>query len=140
MADIYEALLCDLKRKGSSYKEFYEKNCYKLVNVNFNEYWTELFKNYKLKKNDIINKSDIGYTYFYDILRGEKHPSRDILLKIFTAMKLPLEECDKCLALYNWASLNPRIKRDSIVIYGIFHNLTLTQLQALLEENGENTL
>lgn len=137
---MYEALLCDLKRKNSSYKEFYENNRDKLVNVNFNDYWTELFKNYKLKKNDIINKSDIGYTYFYDILRGEKHPSRDILLKIFTAMKLPLEECNKCLSLYNWASLNPRIKRDSIVIYGIFHNLTLTQLQALLEENGENTL
>ncbi|MBO5066000.1 MAG: hypothetical protein J6D06_07810 [Clostridia bacterium] len=140
MNDIYEALLSDLKNRNFSYNDFYKKNRDKLTNIKVSEYWADIFRIYKVKKTDIINKSDIGYTYFYDILRGKKHPSRDVLLKIFLAMDLPLEECQKCLAIYSWANLNPFIKRDSIVIYGLFHKLTLTQLQSLLEENGENTL
>ena len=90
-----------------------------------------------MTKSDIINKSDFGYVYFYDVINGKKIPSRDKIIKLFFAMHLSLNECQQALKYCGRSMLYPRVKRDSIFIFGLTHGLSLFQVSELLQQQGE---
>lgn len=133
-------LLKQLKLANASYNEYICKNEDCFIDNDFSQFWKKILTESGLKKIDIINKADIGYTFFYDILKGKKHPSRDTLVRIFIALHLDIDYCQDALRLYEWAALYPKIKRDSILIYALTHNYSLQQTEKLLEENNEKAL
>lgn len=135
-----EDLLKQLRKENVSYESFLKKNQDSFIQNDLSKMWSELIEESNLKKSDIINSAEIGYTYFYDIVRGDKLPSRDKVLRLLVAMKIKLDKVQMILRVYGWAELYPRIKRDSIIIYAINHNYTLYQLQELLSSNSEETL
>ncbi len=126
--------------EASSYNDFYENNKTNLKQKDSVEIWKRAFSEVKIKKSDVIEKADIGYTYFYDILRGDKHPTRNILIKLFLAAELNLSTCQEILYTYDSAYLYPDVKRDSIVIFAINNHLTLSQTNRLLEKYNEQPL
>lgn len=130
-----EELLKQLSDKQTEFSEFVNREENSFIKKDLNDSWLGLIKKSKLSKADIINKSDIGYTYFYDILRGEKCPSRDKIVRLILAMKLELEECQKMMKLYNWAPLYAKDKRDSAMIYAVNNSFSVWQLDELLAEN-----
>lgn len=130
-----EELLKQLSDKQTEFSEFVNREENSFIKKDLNDSWLGLIKKSKLSKADIINKSDIGYTYFYDILRGEKCPSRDKIVRLILAMKLELEECQKMMRLYNWAPLYAKDKRDSAMIYAVNNSFSVWQLDELLAEN-----
>ncbi len=125
---------------ASSYNDFYEQNKSSLRQKDPVDVWKRAFSELEIKKADVISKADIGYTYFYDILRGDKHPTRNILIKLFLAAGLSLKTCQEILFVYDWAYLYPDVKRDSIIIYAISNNLTLSQTNELLKKYNEQPL
>ncbi len=135
-----EDLLNQLKLDTLSYSEYLRENEDCFLNNDLSQFWKTVIGSANMKKSDIINKADIGYTFFYDILKGKKHPSRDTLVRIFIAMRLDLDTCQEALRMYEWAALYPKIKRDSILIYCLTHNFSLQQSEELLEKNGEKAL
>ena len=130
-----EELLKQLSDKQTEFSEFVNREENSFIKKDLNDSWLGLIKKSKLSKADIINKSDIGYTYFYDILRGEKCPSRDKKVRLVLAMKLELDECQKMMKLYNWAPLYAKDKRDSAMIYAVNNSFSVWQLDELLAEN-----
>lgn len=134
-----EELLEQLKLKDISYEQYLAENEDSFVCEDLKNFWKEVTEKSSMSKVDIINKADIGYTYFYSIIGGRNYPSRDTIIKIFVAMELPLEDCQRALKLYNWAQLYPKIKRDSIVIFALNHGLSLYKLEEMLEEHGEKS-
>ncbi len=135
-----EDLLNQLKLEKATYYEFLCNNEDCFLDTDISQFWKEIIAESNMKKTDIINKADIGYTFFYDILKGKKHPSRDMLIKILLVMNADIEILQEALRLYEWAALYPKIKRDSIFIYAINHNLSLQQTAELLENNNEKAL
>ncbi len=138
--DTTQELLNQLSDKKTEFSEFVNKAGNSFVKKNLSDSWLGLIKKSELSKSDIINKSDIGYTYFYDILRGKKCPSRDKIVRLVLAMKLGLEECQKLMKLYNWAPLYAKDKRDSAMIYAVNNKFSVWQLDDLLVENKLETL
>ena len=134
-----EELLEQLKLKDISYEQYLAENEDSFICEDLTAFWSEMTKKSGMSKVDIINKADIGYTYFYSVIGGRNYPSRDTIIKIFIAMSLPLEDCQDALRLYNWAQLSPRVKRDSMVIFALTHKLSLYKLEELLEEHGEKS-
>lgn len=130
-------LLKQLKAENISYSEYLENNADSFIQKDIVSYWENLLSQYKMKKIDIINKSDVGYTFFYDIINGKKIPSRDTVCKIHLGLHTPLSECQATLRFYDWAELYPKTKRDSILIYAIEHSLSVSQVHNLLIENNE---
>ncbi len=130
-----EELLKQLSDKQTEFSEFVNREENSFIKKDLNDSWLGLIKKSKLSKADIINKSDIGYTYFYDILRGEKCPSRDKIVRLVLAMRLELDECQKMMKLYNWAPLYAKDKRDSAMIYAVNNSFSVWQLDELLAEN-----
>lgn len=134
-----DELLEQLRLENTSFDEFLAENEDAFISEDLNAFWKDVIAKSGMSKVDIINKADIGYTYFYSVIGGKNYPSRDTIIKLFVAMGLPLEDCQKALRLYNWAQLYPKVKRDSIVIFAINHNLSLYKLEEMLEKHGEKS-
>lgn len=135
-----EDLLEQLKLKNVNYEEFLENNKDSFVEKDLSSFWAHALSMCNMKNVDIINKADMGYTFFYDIISGRKIPSRDTIARMFIAMRLDLDSCQAALKLYNWAGLYSKDKRDSIVIYALTHDLTVSQTESMLAQHGEKGL
>lgn len=132
-----EDLLEQLKLRNIKYCEYLSANEDAFIQNDLSQFWSKVIELSETKKTDIINKADIGYTFFYDIIRGRKHPSRDTIIKIFIALKINVDYCQEALRIYEWAALYPKVKRDSILLYALLHKYSLQQTEELLEENNE---
>lgn len=135
-----EELLNQLKLDKLSYSEYLSENEDCFLDNDLSHFWKKVMDLTEMKKVDIINKADVGYTFFYDILKGKKHPSRDTVIKIFLALRLDIDLCQEALRLYEWAALYPKLKRDSILIYSITHKFSLFETDDLLKKNNEAVL
>ncbi|MGN1317323.1 MAG: hypothetical protein ACI4VW_09740 [Acutalibacteraceae bacterium] len=135
-----EDLLNLLKIENNSYDAYLNENQDTFLDNDISHFWKKIIASCGMKKTDIINKADIGYSFFYDILKGNKHPSRDTLIKLLIVLSCDLDVFQEALRLYEWAALYPKIKRDSIIIYAINHNYSLYQTEELLQNNNEKVL
>lgn len=111
-----------------------------MIDIDLKAFWHELVQRSGMSKSDIINKSDFGYVYFYDVINGKKNPSRDKIVKLILSMQLTLEDCQTALKYCGRSILYPRVKRDSILIYGLVHRLSVFEVSEMLEANGEAEL
>ena len=132
-----EDLLKQLTLSDISYEKYIAENEDAFIVTDLNEFWKNTIEKSKMAKIDIINNADIGYTYFYNIVRGKSVPARDTVVKLFLAMQLSLAECQEALKLFNWAPLYPKKKRDSILIYALSHGLSLYETADMLDFQGE---
>ncbi|MBS7359257.1 MAG: helix-turn-helix transcriptional regulator [Oscillospiraceae bacterium] len=135
-----EDLLNQLKIDNISYDTYLYDNQESFLDNDISQFWKKVTDLSGMKKTDIINKADVGYSFFYDILKGKKHPSRDTLIKILIVLSCDLDVFQEALRLYEWAALYPKIKRDSIIIYAINHSFSLYQTEELLQKNNEKVL
>ena len=105
---------------------------------------TESFLNSMLQLKDrsissVCKNSGVG-EYVYKIFRGERTPSRDMLIAIAFGMSFSLEEAQLLLRISKFAVLDARNKRDSIIIFSLTHTFTVFQTDYLLEENNLPTI
>ena len=104
------------------------------------EFLNDLVLSSSMRKVEIIEKADFDTVYFYQILSGKKTPSRDKLLRLLIAMRVPFKSCQFMLRLYGHATLYPRIARDSILIYCINNEFPLEKVQQELCTAGEEPI
>jgi|SRR5699024_11656667 len=100
------------------------------------EYILEVCKDKDCGKSKIIRNSDIHRTYGYQILNGNRLPSRDKLLQICVGNKFSLEETNKALTIANLGILYAKELRDSIIIYSLNNKLNLLEANIILDEHG----
>lgn len=84
--------------------------------------------------------ADISKSYGYQILRGERIPGRDILLRTALALHLPLKQTQRLLAVCGCGALYPKVRRDAAVIFALNQNLTLLETEELLTSLPERSL
>lgn len=129
-------LLDELKGKNIDINTYLESNSDSLIEINLKKFWDDVVNNSGMSKSDIINKSDFGYVYFYDVINGRKIPSTDKIVRLALAMKMTLEQCQTALKYSGKSPLYPRLKRDSILIFAINHNYDIYQTAELLLNEG----
>lgn len=109
-------------------------------NIKLYEYFEKIFKEKNLKKSTVIKNADLDRTYAYEILRGDKKPSRDKILQICIGANLSLEETNKALKIGDCGELYPKILRDSILIFAINKKLDIIKVNDLLYSYNELSL
>ena len=103
-------------------------------------YLRHLIKEKAVKPSEIIKKSRIERTYFYQILNGRKNPGRDKIIAIALALELSLEETQRMLEISREGVLYAQSKRDSILIFAINRRYSLIDTNELLNRHGESEL
>ena len=133
-------LMEELQYREQPVEVYWEDNAVSMIEVNLKNFWADLVQLSVLTKSDFINKSDLGYVYFYYVINGRKIPSRYKIVKLVLAMHLTLEDCQTALKYSGRSVLYPRVKRDSILIYGLVHRLSVFEVSEMLAANGEADL
>lgn len=114
----------------------YEKE---FINKSFTDLTNEYIGTKELRVSDIVRDSGQG-EYVYKVLNGTRKPSRNIIIAIAFGMKLSIEETQLLLRVSKFAMLDPRDKRDSIIIYSLKSERSIYQLNDLLSEMNENNV
>ena len=140
MAKRTNDLMEELSDQDTELDRYIEENPTPYINLEIKEYRKNADDTSSKKKSDIINKADMSYCYFYDVINGRKIPSKDKIIRIALAMNLSLDDCQEALRISGKSALYPRIKRDSILIYAINKGYSIYQTNDLLAEHGEEML
>lgn len=99
-----------------------------------------LYEKRELTKSKLAKQSYMSEIYLHQIFSGHRHPSRSRLICLCYGLSATLEETQELLKLGGLAQLYPKIKRDSIIMYGIVHGVSLFEINDKLFEEGMETL
>ena len=94
----------------------------------------------ELTDTDMIRQSGIEKSYYYQIMKGTRRPSRDKLIRLCIGAKLTLRETTRALELNGSAPLYPKNRRDIILTVAINQRASVMDANLLLDQYGEEPL
>lgn len=104
------------------------------------ELLTELCERHPVAKNALARKAGMSEVYLHQVLSGRRSPSRDRLLCLCFGLGAALEETQTLLRQAGYARLDPKVKRDAIILHGIVHRIGLEAVNDKLFDENEKTL
>lgn len=125
-----EELLNDIK-EVNSIDDFITINEKEYFNLSVDEYLRDLLKIKELKISQILADSCLG-DYIYKVFKGSRKAGRDVYISIGIAMKLSYNEFQIMLRLAKYLMLDPRDKRDSIILYAVSNKLSIIETNDIL--------
>ena len=132
--------LLEILKGTAQPKDYIEKEKDNLIKMELHEYIQNILNSKGISNGQLIKNSGLDRNYTYQILSGDKKPSRDKVLAICFALKLSFEEIQNLLKATGYPILYARIKRDSIIIFALQHNITLTDTNELLFDLGHSLI
>ena len=106
----------------------------------FADYLKELMEKYKISQRELVARANLSRSHLYQILSGERNPSRDIVIVIALSVRITLVETQRLLKLAQKSELYPRVRRDAAVICCIEQNLSLYDANDFIESISEEPL
>lgn len=131
--------LISLIQNTTNIKSYLEENEESLQQWTLGHYLHHLMKKKQMKVADVMNRSGQS-DYVYKIFKNQRKASRDILLAIAIGMECDLEETQSLLRIASFACLDPRNKKDAVLIHAILHNLSIIETNEILYDLGESLL
>ena len=92
----------------------------------------QLLDTKNITRSDCIRASELDRVYAYQIFEGLKKPTWDKILCLARGMEATYEEVQLLLKQTSYPPLYARNKRDSVIIYGFSHNLSVLDINELL--------
>ncbi len=118
---------------------FIEENSGEFMETSFVDFLNEMLVCKNTSVADVMKGSGQS-DYVYKIFRGERKPSRDIVIAVAVGMGLDADEAQLLLRIAKLARLDPRDKRDSVIIYGLKEKLDIGRINDILYDLNEATL
>ncbi len=106
----------------------------------FLSYYRSLPAVQALSDTELIERSGIEKSYFYQIMKGTRKPSRDKLLRLSIGAGLTLRETTRVLELSEMAPLYPKSRRDIIITVAINQKANVIDTNLLLDQYGEEAI
>jgi hypothetical protein len=130
-----EELLNKIK-ETTDIEHFMKENEADFIHTTVPEYLDSLVARKSIKISEVAERSGQG-DYVYKVFQGSRKASRDILLAIAFGMSLTLDETQTLLRVAGNAQLDPRSRRDSVIIYGLCKKMKITEVCEILYELKE---
>lgn len=130
-----EDLLQELKAE-KDIESYFSKNQNEMAKKEFYEYLLFYMEKKNLSKVELICRSGLNRIYGYEILRGEKLPSRNKAIALSIGLGLELEDTQRFLKLAGHRELYSRDKRDAVILLAITKHLKLMEINELLFDRG----
>ena len=106
----------------------------------FPEYFRSLDAVQKMESSELIGKSGLERSYYYQVMRGTRSPGRDKVLRLCLAAGLSLRETTRALELSGNAPLYPKNRRDIILTVSVNQSASVDDANLLLYKYGEEPL
>ena len=107
---------------------------------NFAEYFRSLPAAHSMDSAELIQRSGLERSYFYQVMKGTRNPGRDKVLRLCLGAGLDLKETIRALELSGNALLYPRRRRDIILTVAINQKAGVDDTNLLLFKYGEEPL
>ena len=121
--------------KSPSVDGFFADNDSALELPAFSEYITELCKAKGEKPERVIKRGNIETSYGHRLFAGGRNPSRDTVLQLAFGLELNTDATQQLLKVAHMAPLHPKVKRDAVIAYFLYHHCPLTEAQQALHDN-----
>lgn len=108
--------------------------------TSFHDYFQSLESVQSMGSSELISKSSLERSYYYQIMKGTKKPGRDKVLRLCLAAGLNLHQTKRALELSGNASLYSRNPRDIILAVAINQKSGVIETNLLLSNYGEQPL
>ena len=125
---------------STNLNDFLTDNQETFCNESVAEILNRLFEKRSISKAALARQSGMSEIYLHQIFAGRRNPTRSRLLCLCYGLNATLEETQELLKLCGLAQLYPRIRRDSIIMYGLSHGVSLFEINDRLFEEDEDTL
>lgn len=98
-----------------------------------------LFQRQELSKAALAKRAEISEVYLHQVFSGRRTPSRNRLLCLCFGLKATVEEAQELLRHAGYALLYSRDRRDAIILFGLSHGMTLSEVNdKLFHEHAES--
>ena len=104
------------------------------------EYLNRLLADKRLKRSEVVRVANLNGTFGYQIFTGSRNPSRDKVLQIAFAMALSVRETDRALRAAGVSALDPKGRRDAIIIFCLDRGCSLQKVNEELYRFDERTV
>lgn len=104
------------------------------------EYLQKMLDKKHLERSRVVHMADLNETFGYQIFTGARNPSRNKVLQIAFAMALSLRETNRALTAAGVSRLDPKNRRDAIIIFCIDRGCSLQKVNEELYRLGEETV
>ena len=106
----------------------------------FPEYFESLEAVKAIGSVELIHRSSLERSYYYQIMKGTRKPGRDKVIRLCLAAGLNLRETTRALELSGNATLYPKRRRDVILTVAINQKAGVINTNLLLDKYGESPL
>ena len=106
----------------------------------FPEYFESLEAVKAIGSVELIHRSSLERSYYYQIMKGTRSPGRDKVLRLCLAAELTLRQTTRALELSGNAPLYPKNRRDIILTVAINQKAGVIDANLLLNKYGEEPL
>ena len=104
------------------------------------DYLSGLLAAKRLERAQVVRMANLNETFGYQIFTGQRHPSRNKVLQIAFAMALSVRETNRALTAAGVARLDPKCRRDAIILFCIDRARSLQKVNEELYRLGEDTI
>lgn len=120
--------------QASAIGNFLTENSEATILPSFSCYISELADARGEKPEQILNRSGIEKSFGHRLFTGTRNPSRDTVLQLAIGFGLSPEETQQMLKIAHAAILYPKVRRDAVIAFCLYHKMNLAQTQLALDE------
>lgn len=128
--------LLDVLKSTKDINDYMKEAHQEFINLSLPELLEKLLAELGVSKAAVIRDSGLDRIYAYQIFSGAKTPSMNKLLALSFGMHLNLEQTQMLLKSAGYPVLYARRQRDSVVIFCITKQISLSDTNDLLYELG----
>ena len=127
--------LMKILKNKNNYDDFIRENSDSMNNRPLTESLEYLIRINNISKAEAISRSNLQRNYAYQIFSGQRIPSRDKLIMLCIGMNADQEQTSRLLLKIKAAPLYAKDERDSIILFGILHRISVIDINILLYEH-----
>lgn len=93
-----------------------------------------------MSKAEIARRASMSEIYLHQIFAGRRNPSRSRIICLCFGLGATIAQAQELLKLGGLAQLYPKNRRDAIILFGLSHGMTLSEVNDRLFQEDEETL
>ena len=128
--------LLEILKHAPNVTDYLEQESENLATAPLHELLKEELNKKGLSPGELAKLAGTDRVYTYQILSGQKTPSRDKVLALCMALQMSFEDTQDLLKRTGYPPLYPRIEKDSVLIFAFQRGLSIIDANELLYEMG----